>query len=359
MSSLERVNLLVVDDRPDGLLTIDAVLQCPQYNLVKVSSGKEALLQLQKDDFAAILLDVQMPVMDGFQTAAKIKEIPRARNTPILFITAIHKDPFYIYQGYHMGAVDYIFKPFDPAILRSKVAVFVDLFRQQQQIKRQAQDLHRKEQELFQSQKLEAVGRLAGGVAHDFNNLITGIVGLSHDVAESLDAQDPRREDMEEIIKASNRALALTKQLLAFGRRQIMSPKVLDLNGIITDMTRMLQRLIAEDIELVTMLSENLRTVRMDYGQVEQIIMNLVLNARDAMPGGGKITITTDNIDVEQGNTNGLKHMTPGSYVRIEISDTGCGMNSHTLDHIFEPYYTTKEKDKGTGLSTPRGRHHR
>src|SRR5207248_6470963 len=137
----ERVNILVVDDRPDGLLTIEAVLRCPEYNLVMVSSGKEALLQLQNDDFAVVLLDVQMPVMDGFQTAAKIKEISRAQNIPILFITAIHKDPYYIYQGYHMGAVDYIFKPFDPAILKSKVAVFVDMFRQQLQIKRQALEL--------------------------------------------------------------------------------------------------------------------------------------------------------------------------------------------------------------------------
>src|SRR4051812_34191327 len=124
---VERVNILVVDDRPDGLLTIEAVLQRPEYNLVTCGSGKEALSLLQKDDFAVVLMDVQMPVMDGFQTAAKIKEIPRAYNTPIIFITAIHKDPFYIYQGYHMGAVDYIFKPFDPAILRSKVEVFVNM----------------------------------------------------------------------------------------------------------------------------------------------------------------------------------------------------------------------------------------
>ena len=244
--------------------------------------------------------------MDGFQTAARIKEIPHARDTPILFITAIHKDPFYIYQGYHAGAVDYIFKPFDPAILKSKVAVFVNLFRQQKQISRQAQELHQKEQALFQSQKLEAVGRLAGGVAHDFNNLITGILGLSHDVSTTLERGDPRAEDLQEIIKASNRALALTKQLLAFGRRQITSPRILNINSILLDMSKMLQRFITEDIQLTTSLSPALKSVRADPGQIEQIIMNLVLNARDAMPQGGEIVLSTENVDIpETGSTNG------------------------------------------------------
>jgi two-component system, cell cycle sensor histidine kinase and response regulator CckA len=350
MTVRERINILMVDDRPDGLLTMEAVLQTPEYNLVKASSGLEALQHLQKDEFAVILLDVQMPVMDGFQTAKKVKEMPRSQNTPILFITAIHKDPFYIYQGYNMGAVDYIFKPFDPAILRSKVAVFVDIFRQQQQIKRQAEELHRKEQELYQSQKLEAVGRLAGGVAHDFNNLITGILGLSHDVWTSLDLQDSRREDLQEIIKASNRALSLTKQLLAFGRRQIASPRVMDLNALILDMTKMLERLIAEDIELKTNLAADLNPVVIDQGQLDQIVMNLVLNARDAMTQGGQLTICTRNIEVGDRPTVGTKGVPRGTYSMIEISDTGCGMDQHILDHIFEPYYTTKDKDKGTGL---------
>ncbi len=350
MNTLEQVNILLVDDRPDGLLTLEAVLQTPEYHLIKANSGQEALNHLDKQDFAAILLDVQMPGMDGFQTAARIKKIPRAQSTPILFVTAIHKDPFYIYQGYNIGAVDYIFKPFDPSILRSKVAVFVSLFRQQQQIKRQAQELYRKEEELFQAQKLEAVGRLAGGVAHDFNNLITGILGLSHDIWTTMDGQDPRREDLEEVIKASNRALALTKQLLAFGRRQITSPRVLDVNAIITEMMKMLKRLITEDIELTPLLASQPLTVRVDQGQIEQVVMNLVLNARDAMPKGGKITISTELQDIHPDTRNGTKDLLPGSYAVIQISDTGFGMDPKTLEHIFEPYYTTKEKDKGTGL---------
>jgi two-component system cell cycle sensor histidine kinase/response regulator CckA len=350
MSALERVNILIVDDRPDGLMTLEAVLQSPSYQLIKASSGPEALAHAEKHDFAAILLDVQMPGMDGFQTATHLKDIPRAKTTPILFVTAIHKDPFYIYQGYTLGAVDYIFKPFDPSILKSKVAVFVNLFRQQQQIRRQSEELRLKEEELYQAQKLEAVGRLAGGVAHDFNNLITGILGLSHDLWTTLDGKDPRREDLEEMIKASNRALGLTKQLLAFGRRQIMSPRVLDANGVITDMMKMLKRLIAEDIQLDLKLHPVALTAKIDQGQMEQVIMNLVLNARDAMPNGGRIAISTEPFEYLGGSKNGLSDLKPGSYILIQITDSGFGMDPQTLEHIFEPYYTTKEKEKGTGL---------
>src|SRR4051812_48739431 len=147
----ERINVLLVDDRADGLLTLEAVLQSPEHNLIKASSGKEALREVGKHDFAVILLDVQMPEMDGFQTATRIKKMPHAQNVPIVFVTAIHKDPFYIYQGYNVGPDEYNFKPFDPGILRPKVGVFVNLYRQQQQIRRQGAEIHRKEEELFQS----------------------------------------------------------------------------------------------------------------------------------------------------------------------------------------------------------------
>jgi len=350
MTLAEPVNILLVDDRPDGLLTMEAVLKSPDYNLVKAGSGREALSHLQKDDFAVILLDVQMPVMDGFQTAAKIKDIPRAKDTPIIFVTAINKDPFYIYQGYTVGAVDYLFKPFDPKILESKVAVFANLFRQQNHIKRQSEELKRKENELLQAQKLEAIGRLAGGVAHDFNNLLTGIFGLSHDVRNTLGSYDSRREDLDEIIKACDRALTLTKQLLAFGRRQMSSPRILDLNSIVADMTKMLKRLITEDIELTTELSPALHTVMLEQSHVEQMILNLVLNARDAMPHGGTISISTANMEIHERNSSFDDDFVPGSYALIQVTDTGCGMDEETLAHIFEPYYTTKEKDKGTGL---------
>jgi two-component system cell cycle sensor histidine kinase/response regulator CckA len=350
MLPADPVRILLVDDRPDGLLAMEAVLKSPGHILVSANSGKEALAHLLRDDFAVILLDVQMPGMDGFQTAARIKDIPRAKDTPIIFVTAINKDPFYIYQGYNAGAVDYLFKPFDPKILQSKVAVFVNLFRQQKYIKQQNEELQRKENELFQARKLEAIGRLAGGVAHDFNNLITGILGLSHDIWNTLAPHDARREDLDEIMKASNRALLLTRQLLAFGRRQVSSPRVLDVNSIILEMTKMLKRLISEDIDLITAAGPALCTVKMDQSHLEQMILNVVLNARDAISKGGQISISTAPVELDENRSTTDGELPAGPYVRLEVADTGCGMDEQTLAHIFEPYYSTKEKDKGTGL---------
>ncbi len=478
MPEKKPVNLLIVDDRPDGLLTMEAVLQSPEHNIVQASSGPEAIALLMDQTFAVILMDVQMPHMNGFEAATLIKRRSESRDIPIIFVTAISKDPRYVYQGYETGAVDYIFKPYDPQILRSKVAVFVELFRKNQQIQEQAEqlrqseerfrlmidgvkdysiymldadgrtktwtpaaekmtgykaaevigepfsrfyteedrlagkperhlreaetegrsehegwrvhksgarfwahvvltplrgpegslrgyakvtrdvtdhkktqdELRRKDEELHQARKIEAVGRLAGGVAHDFNNLITGILGITEDLKSELDERDPRRSDLQEIIKAANRAFSLTKQLLAFGRRQMVSPRVMDLNAVITDLNKMLLRLIGEDFQLTTILSPDAGRIKADPSQVEQVIINLLLNSRDAMPGGGRITIATGNIQFDENHARFHPEARPGPYVVLTVADTGCGMDENTVSQIFEPFFTTKEKDKGTGL---------
>jgi signal transduction histidine kinase/ActR/RegA family two-component response regulator len=197
--------------------------------------------------------------------------------------------------------------------------------------------------ELFQSSKLEAIGRLAGGVAHDFNNLITGILGISQDVQRTFPLDDPRRAEMEELIKASNRAFDVTRQLLAFSRLQVASPRVIDINATIRDFMKLLTRLLGEDIKLKFELSEQSH-VRMDPGHLDQVLLNLALNARDAMPKGGVILIQTANIDHAQENERRVPH------VLLEVADTGTGMDAKTLEHIFEPFFTTKSKDRGTGL---------
>jgi PAS domain S-box-containing protein len=217
--------------------------------------------------------------------------------------------------------------------------------------RRQTQEALRKsEEQLRQWQRVEAIGRLAGGVAHDFNNLLMTIKGCSELLLNAFDRRDPRREEVEEILKAGERATSLTRQLLAFGRRQVLQPQVLDLNSLVINMDKMLRRLIGEDIQLVTVLDQELWSVKVDPGMIEQVIMNLAVNSRDAMPNGGKLTIETANIIHDENYASRHISMKPGYYVMVAVSDNGCGMDKETQSHLFEPFFTTKEKGKGTGL---------
>ena len=210
---------------------------------------------------------------------------------------------------------------------------------------------HKKlEQQLIQAQKMEAVGRLAGGVAHDFNNLLTIINGYAQLLIEPISPQDPRRGHLKEILTAGERAASLTRQLLAFSRRQVLEPRVLNLNSVLADVAKMLRRLIGEDVELVATLKPDLGRVKVDPGQIEQVIMNLAVNARDAMPQGGKLFVETSNVEIDANYARSHSPMMPGKYVMVAVSDTGCGMDLETQAHLFEPFFTTKEKGHGTGL---------
>jgi len=210
--------------------------------------------------------------------------------------------------------------------------------------------LRQSQEQLLQAQKLEAVGLLAGGVAHDFNNLLTVIGGYSNLLLRAAAEDDPGRHKIQEIVNASDRAASLTRQLLAFSRKQVLQPKVLNLNSVVPNMKRMLQRLIGEDIELRTVLQADLGNVKADPGQMEQIMMNLVVNARDAMPAGGKLTIETANVSLDETYARHHVSVVPGPYVMLAVSDSGVGMEEETKEHIFEPFFTTKALGKGTGL---------
>ena len=207
-----------------------------------------------------------------------------------------------------------------------------------------------REAQLRQAQKMESVGRLAGGVAHDFNNLLTVIIGTSELVLKELPADAPIRKSLDEVIKAGHRAESLTRQLLAFSRKQLMTPIVLNLNAVATNMESMLRRLIGEDIQLTLALHPAIHLVKADPGQIEQVVMNLAVNARDAMPNGGKLLIETSNVDLDRSSADPHRDVEPGPYALLAVSDTGHGMDATTIAHLFEPFFTTKEVGKGTGL---------
>src|ERR1700733_1264640 len=206
------------------------------------------------------------------------------------------------------------------------------------------------EEMLRQAQKMEAVGRLAGGVAHDFNNLLGVILGYSGLLLEGFSQTDPRRKAVEEVQKAGERAALLTRQLLAFSRKQVLQPKVLDLNAVVGGMQNLLQRLIGENIELRVVLNPAIGRVKADFGQLEQVIMNLAVNSRDAMPGGGILTIETSNVELDERYAVQHACTQSGPQVMLAVTDTGCGMDESTKAQIFEPFFTTKESGKGTGL---------
>jgi two-component system, cell cycle sensor histidine kinase and response regulator CckA len=206
------------------------------------------------------------------------------------------------------------------------------------------------EQQLLLSQRLEAVGKLSGGIAHDFNNILGVIIGYSEALQQTMATDDPMREAIDEIEKAGQRAAALTQQLLAFSRKQVLEPKILDLNSIVSEVEKMLRRLIGEDVELEIISTPTLGRVKADRGQIEQVILNLAVNARDAMPRGGKLKIETMNADLDENDARRTRYVVPGHYVMLQVSDTGMGMTAEVQAHIFEPFYTTKEQGKGTGL---------
>ncbi len=206
------------------------------------------------------------------------------------------------------------------------------------------------EEQFRQAQKLVSVGRLAGGVAHDFNNILTTIMGTAEFMLGDVPADDPLRDDIQEIKAAGERATSLTRQLLAFSRKQVLQLEVINLNDTIQNMTKMLRRMIPEDIEVQTALAEDLDQVEADEGQIEQVIMNLAINARDAMPAGGRMSIETANVDLDETYAQSHVSVRPGSFVMLSVSDTGMGMSKEVQEQVFEPFFTTKDQGKGTGL---------
>jgi two-component system, cell cycle sensor histidine kinase and response regulator CckA len=278
-----------------------------------------------------ILADYSMPQFDAPSALRIVRE--RSLDIPFIIVSGTIGEEVAV-AAMKEGAADYLLKD-----RLSRLGPAIQQAIEQRQLRT----------DLRQAQRMEAIGRLAGGIAHDFNNLLTIILGYSDVAIDQLRESDPLREIVEEIRKASLRAAALTRQLLAFSRKQVLRPAVLQLNGLVSELEKMLGRLIGEDIELVVQLDEELWPVLADPGQMEQVLLNLAVNARDAMPQGGTLRIETAN--AQNGDSATRLPTTRGSEsVVLTVSDTGMGMSRETLAHIFEPFFTTKKPEQGTGL---------
>jgi len=359
--------VLVVDDDENNLLAISTVLE-DLGEIVVAKSGEEALRQLLRGEFAVILLDVYMPGLDGYETAQIIREREQTKGIPIVFLSAVNKETQHLIRGYSMGAVDYVFKPVEPVVLRSKVAVFVDLFAKTREIERKAhqeqalldenlranaerlkaeQDLRHAEAQLFHVQKMDAIGKLTGGIAHDFNNLLAAVIGGLRLIERRTDLPAPAQEVLDMTKRAAEQGTELVRRLLAFARRQQLKPTAIELNALAKSVTGLLGPTLGGRHQLDWRVGQSLWHAFADPAQLELALMNLILNARDSMAEGGTILVTAENRTVAR-NKDG--ELDKGEYVVLAVVDSGCGIPSEMIEKVMEPFVTTKDVGKGTGL---------
>jgi signal transduction histidine kinase len=376
MAENDKVNILLVDDQQAKLLAYEVILDELGENLLKANSAREAFTLLLKNEIAVVLIDVCMPELDGFELAAMIREHPRFKTTAIIFVSAIAMTDLDRVKGYEYGAADYVPVPVVPELLRAKVRVFAELYRKTRDLERLNVELERRvaertaelaetntelerrveertaerEQALAQvheMQKLDSLGQLTGGLAHDFNNLLMAILGNLEMMSRRIGTEDPTRRLIDGASRAAERGAALTKRLLAFARRQELRPEPIDVARLIEDMSDLLRRTLGPTIELAASFPNDLALVHVDPNQLELAILNLSINARDAMPQGGKLMISARRETVDNFNA---RELAPGEFVRIAVSDSGMGMDEATLKRAAEPFFTTKGLGKGTGL---------
>ena len=339
--------LLLEDDPVDADLIAatlsEAGLDCTTH---RVDTRSDFLASLHDGAFDMILADYSIPGFDGMTALSLAREL--AADVPFLFVSATIGEELAI-DAMHQGATDYVLKQRLGRLVPSVQRALRE--RDDRRERKKAEEaLIQSERQFRQAQKMEAVGRLAGGIAHDFNNLLTVIMGYSHVISSELGHEHPLHHKIEETQKAGERAAMLVRQLLAFSRKQPLEPKNLSINNIVTNLESMLQRLIGSDIRLVITLDPSNSQVRADQAQLEQVLMNLVVNARDAMIKGGTLTIETAQIELSESPLYHVEPLPPGPYVKLSVGDTGSGMDRDTQAHIFEPFFTTKEEGKGSGL---------
>src|SRR6266404_2963690 len=346
MSINDQVNILLVDDQPAKLLSYEVILRELGENLIKAGSAREALEHILKKDIAVILIDVIMPDLDGFELAAMIRGHPRFQTTAIIFVSAVAMTDLDRLKGYEYGGVDYVPVPVVPDLLRAKVRVFADLYRKTRQLENMNAELERRVDErtaelaqtnaeleqrveertrereaalaqVHEMQKVESLGQLTGGVAHDFNNLLMAVLGNLDYLARKVTLDAKARKFLEGARENAERGAGLTRRLLAFARRQELRPEPVPIKGLIESMSEMLRRSLGPTIDIQFSLEEDLPSILADPNQLEVALLNLALNARDAMPDGGRLTISAvnDTISVDSLAVKSGKH------VRLSVTD--------------------------------------
>ena len=334
----ERAKILIVDDLPENLRATEILLAPLGAEVLTAASGNEALSMMLEHRFAVVLLDVQMPGMDGFETASLMQSHAATRDTPIIFVTAISKDESHMFKGYEAGAVDYLFKPVNPDILLSKVRVFVNLYNLRREVEETQGELRR-------AQNLESLGVLAGGIAHDFNNILAAIVGNIGLARMELPESGKAQSLLAEAEAAAMRARKLTRQLLTFAKGGEPVRETAALTGIVEEAARFV--LHGSPLRVEFDMADDVWPASVDSGQIGQVVQNLVINAMQAMPEGGAITVSCRNRKIEDDTTP----PGPGRYVCLTVADTGPGIPEELIDSIFDPYVSTKEKGSGLGLA--------
>src|SRR5438874_709262 len=340
------LRVLMVEDSEDDALLVLRELRAAGYDLTHERVDTAAALEAALDRHAwdLVIGDYSMPHFSGTAALAMLRE--RGLDVPYICVSGTITEELAV-AAMKAGAHDYVTKGQLSVRAVRNAAGQVEYY---ETFVRDVTDQRRLQQQVLQSQKLEAVGRLAGGIAHDFNNLLTVITSYSDLLLEDLAPGDVKRDDLEQVRKAADGAAALTRQLLAFSRQQVVEPRVVSLNVVVEGLQKILRRVIGEDIELTTTLAADLGAVRADVGQLEQVLMNLAVNARDAMPTGGRLTIETANVTHDPEYARDHEAAAVRRFAMLAVSDTGCGMDEATKARIFEPFFTTKEPGKGTGL---------
>jgi two-component system cell cycle sensor histidine kinase/response regulator CckA len=389
------MDILIVDDKEENLYYLEALLTANGHVVSAARHGAEALVMARRSPPSVVISDLLMPVMDGYTLLRHWKADEALNPAPFIVYTATYTEPEDERLALGLGADAFILKPAEPeaflarldevlarattarpstvrdpsehdeGLLRDYSDILIRKLEQKtlelEESNRSLQRdiaarkeaeaaLHAAEEQLRQAQKMEAVGRLAGGIAHDFNNLLTVILSYANLIIDDLPPGDPLRDDVLEIRRAGERAADLTRQLLAFSRRQLHQPSVVDLRQVVLEMEKLLRRVLGEDIQLVVRDGRPQGRIHADASQIEQIVMNLAVNARDAMPLGGTLTLEFADVELDADYAGSHLGVAVGPYVMLAVTDTGTGIDAAAREHMFEPFFTTKDIGKGTGL---------